>query len=322
VRQSPNKSIVRFERLSEKESQIVHELMAAARSEQTRRGYASDVKRFLTWCNDQMLEPFPVQVETVMRHVVWLIERNCKLATIERTLVALGVVQAAIGGAPFKASVELRQFLKGLRRRKRADEVVREAPALMLEDLRAVVGRIDVATRQGLRDRALLLVGWFGAMRRSELVALNFGDIVESREGLRVTIRRSKTDQESRGAVLGLPRRRDELCPVAALRAWRAALATETSATQDGEAVFVALDNRCRLRRLAPQAVERILRRYVGQDSPPWTPHSLRAGFATSAARAGKSTWAIRRQTRHRSVASLTRYMRDAEVFVNSAADL
>lgn len=322
MRENQTQSIVRFERLSDKESNVVRELMAAARSEQTRRGYAADVKRFIVWSNSHNIEPFPIHVETVMRHVVWLLERGSKLATIERTLVSLGVVQAAVGGEPFKTSVELRQFLKGLRRQKRAGEVVREAPALMLEDLRVVVGRVDVATRQGLRDRALLLLGWFGAMRRSELVALNFGDVAESREGLRVTIRRSKTDQEARGAVLGLPRRRDELCPVAALRAWRAALATETSATEDGGAVFVALDNRCRLRRLAPQAVERVLRRYAGEEGPRWTPHSLRAGFATSAARAGKSTWAIRRQTRHRSVASLTRYMREAEVFVDSAADL
>lgn len=322
MRENETQSIVRFERLTDKESNVVRELMAAARSEQTRRGYAADVKRFIAWSKNHNIEPFPIHVETVIRHVVWLLERGSKLATIERTLVSLGVVQSAVGGEPFKTSVELRQFLKGLRRQKRVGEVVREAPALMLEDLRVVVGRVDVATRQGLRDRALLLFGWFGAMRRSELVALNFGDVAESREGLRVTIRRSKTDQEARGAVLGLPRRRDELCPVAALRAWRAALATETSATEDGGAVFVALDNRCRLRRLAPQAVERVLRRYAGEDDPRWTPHSLRAGFATSAARAGKSTWAIRRQTRHRSVASLTRYMREAEVFVDSAADL
>lgn len=322
-----NQSILKRGTLDEHESVFLRDVIADARAPSTRRAYRNDVRRFTDWCAVREIDPFPVEIEPLLKHIIWMVEQGRKLSTIERSIVSLSLAQDILKqGNSLRSSVELREFLKGLRRRKRREEPIKEAPALMLADLKEFVATCDVTTRSGLRDRALLVIGWFGAFRRSELVALNFGDVREVREGLRVHVRHSKTDQEARGAIVGLPRRTDALCPVAAVRAWRAALRAEsTTATEDGAAVFVALDNRCRLRRLAPQAVERILRTHAGPPSearPLWTPHSLRAGFATEAARAGKAIFAIKRQTRHRSLAVLERYMREAETFVGNAADL
>lgn len=322
-----NQGMVKRGTLDEHESAFLRDVIADARAPSTRRAYRNDVRRFTEWCSVREVKAFPVDIEALLKHLIWMVEQGRKLSTIERSVVSLSLAQDILKqGDSLRSSVELREFLKGLRRRKRREEVVKEAPALMLADLRELVANCDVTTRSGLRDRALLVVGWFGAFRRSELVALNFGDVREVREGLRIHVRHSKTDQEARGAIVGLPRRSDGLCPVQALRAWRAALHDESkAATEDGGAVFVALDNRCRLRRLAPQAVERVLRARAGTSSearPLWTPHSLRAGFATEAARAGKAIFAIKRQTRHRSLAVLERYMREAETFVGNAADL
>ncbi len=322
-----NQGILKRGTLDEHESAFLRDVIAEARAPSTRRAYRNDVQRFTDWCSVREIEPFPIEIESLLKHLIWMVEQGRKLSTIERSVVSLSLAQDILKqGAPLRNSVELREFLKGLRRRKRREEPVKEAPALMLADLKELVGRCDLTTRSGLRDRALLVIGWFGAFRRSEIVALNFGDVREVREGLRVHVRFSKTDQEGYGAIVGLPRRTDALCPVSAFRAWRTALKAEsTAAAEDGAAVFVALDNRCRLRRLAPQAVERVLRTHVRAPSearPLWTPHSLRAGFATEAARAGKPIFAIKRQTRHRSLAVLERYMREAETFVGNAAEL
>jgi len=322
-----DKSLVKPGTLDEHESAFLRGVIADARAPSTRRAYGNDVRRFTEWCSLREITPFPVNIEALLKHLIWMVEQGRKLSTIERAVVSMSLAQDILKqGDSLRSSVELREFLKGLRRRKRREESVKEAPALMLADLKELVGNCDVTKRRGLRDRALLTIGWFGAFRRSELVALNFGDVREVREGLRVNVRHSKTDQEARGAIVGLPRRTDSLCPVQALRARRGALADESkAATEDSAAVFVALDNRCRLRRLAPQAVERVLRTHLGSGSearPLWTPHSLRAGFATEAARAGKPIFAIKRQTRHRSLAVLERYMREAETFVGNAADL
>ncbi|MGH7727368.1 MAG: site-specific integrase [Vulcanimicrobiaceae bacterium] len=164
---------------------------------------------------------------------------------------------------------------------------------------------------------ALLLVGFVGALRRSELVALDRGDLRAREEGVVLAIRRSKTDPEAAGREIGIPRA-EELCPVRALEGWLA------HAPDDGGPVFRAIDRHGKLRaRLSSHAVGEILKRRaaaVGLDPDELGGHSLRSGFATAAARAGATEEAIARQTGHRSLAVLRTYIRRGNLFEDHAA--
>ena len=305
-------------RVSDREAELLRGIISDARAPATRRAYASDVRRFVTWCEGRGFDAFPAAPTTMLLHLLALVDGGRALATVERALISIGLAQVLAGGENPRHAVEVREFMKGLRRRMRSLRK-REAPPLMLDDLRRLVATQTTTTRIGVRNRALLVVGWFGAMRRSELVGLNRADVRVDVDGLVVVIRSSKTDQEGQGAALGLPRRRDELCPAAALRAWLAVR------EDNNPALFVALDHRRRGERLAAQGVERVMAAAAtaAKLELHFTPHSLRAGFATQAARAGKAAHAIRRQTRHRSLAMLERYIREGEVFVgNPAMDL
>jgi integrase len=172
----------------------------------------------------------------------------------------------------------------------------------------------------GARDRALLLVGFAGGFRRSELVGLDHQDLDFSRDGLTVHLRRSKTDQEGVGRKVGVPFGSDRAtCPVRALQAW-----LDAAAIEDGP-VFVGLTRHGKTtgNRLDGRDVARAVKRAaltVGLDASKFAGHSLRAGLATSAAKAGKSERAIMAQTGHRSVMMVRRYIRDADLFSDNAA--
>ena len=302
-------------RVSDREAELLRSVMAEARSPGTRRAYATDVRRFMRWCEGRGLEPLPASATVVLLHLASLLEAGLKLATINRAVVSISLAQVVAGGANPRDDLQVREFLKGLRRRLRS-QPRREAAPLMLDGLRSALSTQPTSTRLGLRNRALLLVGWFGALRRSELVALDRGDVRDDADGLVIKVRSSKTDQEGQGAVLGLPRRSDELCPATAVKQWLAIR------DDDGEeALFIAVDRRCGGRRLSTKGVERVMAGVVDNAGlqGQLTPHSLRSGFATQAARAGKPAHAIRRQTRHRSLAMLERYIREGEVFVANA---
>jgi integrase len=172
-----------------------------------------------------------------------------------------------------------------------------------------------------LRDRALLLVGFAGGLRRSELAAINLVDFDRVREGIILTIRRSKTDQEGVGRKIGIPFGRTIHCPVRALENWLSAARIESGP------VFRPVDRQGRVSasQLSGEAVSLILRDRMieaGFIAQGYSGHSLRAGFATSATRAGVSTLKTRRQTGHASDAMLSRYVREGELFLGNAAGI
>jgi integrase len=170
-------------------------------------------------------------------------------------------------------------------------------------------------------DRALLLIGFAGGLKRSELAAINLIDFEQVREGIILTIRRSKTDQEGVGRKIGIPLGRTIHCPVRALENWLIATRIEEGP------VFRPVDRHGRVSagRLAGEAVSLIVRGRMaaaGFDATDYSGHSLRAGFATSATRAGVSTFKIRQQTGHASDAMLSRYVREGELFLGNAASI
>jgi integrase len=173
----------------------------------------------------------------------------------------------------------------------------------------------------GLRDKALLLVGFAGAFRRSELVAINCTDIEWVDQGMVVHIRRSKTDQAGEGRKVGLPFARGRHCPVLALKQWLEAANITSgflfrSVTKHGHIGEAALS------REAVAVIVKKRAQAIGLDSAKYSGHSLRAGLVTSAAQAGVSNWKIKSQTGHKSDAMLTRYIRDSQIFVDNAGGI
>ena len=193
------------------------------------------------------------------------------------------------------------------------------AAPLLVTDLRAIVARLP-GTTIGRRDRALLLVGFAGAFRHSELVGIDVADVELRDEGMVIAVRRSKTDQDGEGTTVGIPFGRDpSFCPVGALRAW-----LKASEVNEGP-VFRPVDRHGHVadQRLSAAAVAGVVKRAVrmiGLEAGKYSGHSLRAGFATSAAMANVSDRVIMRQTRHRSVRVLERYIRDGSLFRENAA--
>jgi len=172
----------------------------------------------------------------------------------------------------------------------------------------------------GLRDRALLLVGFAAALRRSKLVGLDVEDLGFEQAGMVLTLRRSKTDQEGQGQTVAIPYgRHDSTCPVLAVKVW-----LDASGITAGP-VFRAVDRHGNIAaaRLSDRAVANIVKRAAaaaGLDPADYAGHSLRSGMATAAARAGASERAIMDQTRHRSVAMVRRYIRRGQLFADNAA--
>jgi len=241
-----------------------------------------------------------------------------KASTLQRRLSAISQAHQVAGLETPTRNAMVMLVWAGIRRTHGSAQEGK-APALV-EDLRTMVAAM-APRRRGqpwqlleLRDRALLLLGFAGAFRRSELVALDVEDLAFSRAGLAVHLRRSKTDQEGEGRRIGIPRgQQPETCPVAALQAYLKAADIETGAVFRG-----TNHGRIQQSRLSDQSVALVVKRRaeaVGLDPEQLAGHSLRAGLATSAAAAGASERSIMAQTGHRSVTMVRRYIREGELF-------
>lgn len=285
----------------------------------TRRGYAADLAHFTTWCADHQLASLPAESATVARYLADLATNGYAVATLARRVASISAAhQARDLDTPTK-SLAVRKVLAGIRR---THGVAQHAKAPVLpSDLVAMLAQLDLATPRGLRDRALLLLGFAGALRRAELVALTVADVQQRTQGLVITIRQSKTDQEGAGAELGIPKGRDKaLCPVRALDAW-----LKAAAIADGP-LFRPITRHGQIKPTALADVEvwRLVKRLAeacGLDPADYGGHSLRAGLATAAAQAGAEERDIMRQTRHKSERMVRKYIRHAKLFDNNAAD-
>ena len=193
-----------------------------------------------------------------------------------------------------------------------------KAPTLT-DDIRAMVDATD-AGLIGARDRALVLLGFAGAFRRSELVCLDIEDCSFGKDGLTVMLRRSKTDQDGAGRKIGIPYGSNpETCPVRTIQAW-----IEQAVLSDG-ALFRSINRHGQVQAggLSGMDVARVVKKLAeraGLDPAKYAGHSLRAGHATSAAIAGASERSIMKQTGHRSVQMVRRYIRDGSLFRENSA--
>jgi len=232
--------------------------------------------------------------------------------------VAISQAHKLSGHETPTSSAIVRETLKGIRRH--IGTATTQKKPLVVEHIRRICDCLGDHLAD-VRDRALLLIGFAGAFRRSELVALRVEDITEVPEGLKILIRRSKTDQEGAGRTVGIPFGSDPaICPVRSLRAWLTASEITTGPIFRG----VNRHGHVSDRGLSGRSVARIIKKLVeqaGYDPSRFSGHSLRAGLATAAAAAGKSERAIMATTGHRSVNTVRRYIRQGSVFVDNAAD-
>jgi integrase len=276
----------------------------------TQRAYVSDLAEFERWGGN-----IPAAAEVVASYLAHRAD-TLAVATLVRHLASISKAHEARGLPNPTRSELVRATLRGIRRTKGCAQ--REAKPLLRDDLLLALDAMGDSIKDS-RDRALLLIGFAGALRRSELVGLDVGDIDHVRQGIVLTLRQSKTDQDGQGRKIGIPFGRGRWCPVAALDAWLTA-----SRIAEG-AIFRPVDRHARLQpaRLSGEAVSLVVRERAaaaGLDPTPYSGHSLRAGLATSAAQTGVPTWRIKAQTRHASDAMLSRYIRDGELFTDNAA--
>jgi integrase len=293
---------------------------AAARSSATRRAYATSWRSFTAWCEAQGVESLPARPEIVAVYLATMADLGRKPATIDRALAGIAAAHREAGAAWTKGHAAIGAVRAGIRRT--LGTAPRKKSPVEEVELRAIIATLD-ASLAGLRDRALLLVGWFAALRRSELVALDVESVRFTTDGLVVRVARGKTDQVGAGLEKGVPYAGDPaLCAVRALRAW---LEASAAAGATGGAVFRSVDKCGRLRgsRLSDRSVARVVQRAAraaGLDATAYAGHSLRAGFATTAARKGRSLDAIMRQTGHKSERVARGYVRHATLFTDNAA--
>ena len=298
---------------------------ASAVAPNTRKAYASDWKAFEAWCRARGAPALPADPKHVALYLSDMQGAGSKLSSIERALSTISVRHRDALVFFSRTDDAIARTIRGIRRDLGQAAINAKAP-LETKILQKLCAGLP-ETPLGARDRALLTLGFAGAFRRSELVALNVDDLKFTEEGLTVTIRSSKTDQQGVGRAVGIPYASAlPVCAVRAVRKWLDVAATVEglSWALDGRLpVFRALDRTGRGNRLSGHAVAETVKRHVkraGLDADAYSGHSLRAGFATSAAKAGKTDRAIMRQTGHKSAAMLARYIREVGLFDDNAA--
>jgi site-specific recombinase XerD len=290
------------------------DLARAEKALSTRKAYGTDFRLFKTWCDAKGVSSLPASPETVAAFLAAETGNGTKPSTLARRVAAIRFAHKLAGRATPTDSEAVKATLRGIRRTVGTAKI-RKAPAVAAK-VRAMVG-LAPDRLAGLRDRALLLLGFAGAFRRSELVALDVADITETTTGLLVTIRRSKTDQEGEGVTIAIARG-DVACPARALREWLDAAGIEAGP------IFRPINKAgtVGVQRLTDRSVANIVKVYAelaGFDASLFSGHSLRSGFLTSAAANGASIFKMMDVSRHKSVDTLRGYVRDAELFKDHA---
>ena len=286
----------------------------AEKAPATRKAYGTDFCLFSVWCDAKGASALPASAETVAAYLAAEADRGTKASTLGRRVAAIRYVHKLADLQTPTDAEAVKATLRGVRRTLGAAKV-KKAPAIA-ERIKAMV-RTCPDTAAGKRDRALLLLGFAGAFRRSELVALDVEHIEETMDGLRVFIACSKTDQEGEGATIAITRGSDA-CPVRALRDW-----LEAARIESGPLFWpINKAGAVSVRRLTDRSVANLVKAYAdraGLDAKLFAGHSLRSGFLTSAAGKGASIFKMMDVSRHKSVDTLRGYVRDAELFKDHA---
>lgn len=316
--------------LSQQDEAFILEFAKKSKSANTWKSYQSDLRHFEKWCQHNHHRHFPAAPETIATYIIQLRESH-KLSTITRRIAAISQAHFAAGLENPTLDPKVKMTMKGLRHEygpKQQKRKVKPAVASVIHKLVDPLGTSLV----DIRDRALLLIGYAGAFRRSELAQLQVSDITVTEEGLRIVLRKSKTDQEGQGASKGLLYGSEEhTCPVRAWQAW-----LKASAIANGMAFRSVSRIRKKARRkdapepkevigksITDRTIANIIKRRIeasGLNPEEFSGHSLRAGLITEAARRGKSERAIMKQSLHKHLPTLREYIREGSLFVDNVS--
>jgi site-specific recombinase XerD len=295
------------------------EYARGSRAASTWRAYEADWKAFLAWCQSVEQAALPATPTTVAPFLAAQATLGFAPSTLGRRLAAIRLMHVGARLPSPHDAIEVDEVMRGIRRAWKRPPT-QKAPAVD-DEIKRMVDTVKPQTLKGLRDRALLLLGFAGALRRSELVALNAEHFTARDEGFSVLIASSKADQEGEGQVVAIMRvHNSPYCPVQAVCDWTVAAAISTGAVfrrlHRGDTVGTS--------RLTAQSVALVIKELatnVGLDSSRYAGHSLRSGFLTSAARNRASIFKMADQSRHKSLDVLREYVRAEDRFEDHAAD-
>ena len=291
-----------------------------SKSNNTIRAYKSDFNDFGLFCAKNGFKSLPTDPKIVSLYLTHLSTKEVKMSTLKRRLVSIGVIHKLKGHYLDTKHPSIIENLMGIKRRKGSSQKGKKP--LLINNLKALIkaiNRLDINPIIKFRDRTIVLIGFSGGFRRNEIVSLNYDDIEFVTEGLKIILRRSKTDQYGEGSLKGLPYfDNPEYCPVISLQNW-----IKISEINSGP-LFRRFSKGSKLteKRLTDQTVALIIKKYLqlaGIESKNYSGHSLRSGFATSAAESGAEERTIMAMTGHKSTEMVRRYIKEANLFKNNA---
>jgi site-specific recombinase XerD len=294
--------------------------LQSSKANNTVRAYKSDFNDFGLFCSQNGFKSLPSEPKIVSLYLTYLSTKELKMSTLKRRLVSIGVIHKLKGHYLDTKHPSIIENIMGIKRRKGSIQEAKKP--ILISTLKQIIDVIDKQNKQEIkkfRDRSIILIGFSGGFRRKEIVSLNYDDLDFVPEGLKINLRRSKTDQFGKGFTKALPYfDNSQYCPVVSLKK-----CIEISKIKSG-AVFRRFTKGSRLseNRLTDQTVALLIKKYLkltGIDSKNYSGHSLRSGFATSAAESGAEERSIMAMTGHKSTEMVRRYIKEANLFKNNA---
>ena len=286
----------------------------------TIRAYKSDFKDFGGFCAKHSFKSLPTDPKIVALYLTYLSGKDAKMSTLRRRLVSIGMIHKLKGHYLDTKHPVIIENLMGIKRSK--GSIQRGKKPILINHLKAIINVIDELKTEEIkkaRDKTLILVGFGGGFRRTELVSIDHEDLEFVPEGVKITLRRSKTDQFGEGTIKGLPYFSNEkYCPVVHLKKW-----IKISNIQQGP-IFRRFGKGSSLttNRLTDQSVVLLIKRYLelaGIENKNYSGHSLRSGFATVSAESGADERSIMAMTGHKTTQMVRRYIKEANLFKNNA---
>ena len=290
-----------------------------SKANNTVRAYKSDFDDFSLFCAKNGFKSLPSDPKIVSLYLTHLSTKDIKMSTLKRRLVSISVIHRLKGHYLDTKHPSIIENLMGIKRRK--GSIQKGKKPLLINTLKQIINVIDENKNEEIkkfRDRSIILIGFSGGFRRNEIVSLDYDDLDFVTEGLKINLKRSKTDQFGEGLVKGLPYFNNlQYCPVLTLKKW-----IEVSNINSGP-LFRRFSKGSKLtnNRLTDQTVALLIKKYLklaGIESKNYSGHSLRSGFATSAAESGVEERNIMAMTGHKSPEMVRRYIKEANLFKNN----
>jgi len=294
--------------------------LKSSKANNTVRAYKSDFNDFGIFCAKNGFKSLPSEPKIVSLYLTHLSTKDVKMSTLKRRLVSIGVIHKLKGHYLDIKHPSIIENIMGIKRRKGSTQKGKKP--LLINELKQVINVINQYKDNEIkkfRDKSIILIGFSGGFRRNEIVTLDYDDLDFVTEGLKINLKRSKTDQFGEGLVKGLPYFDNlQYCPVVSLKKW-----IEVSNINSGP-LFRRFCKGPKLTedRLTDQSVALLIKKYLklaGIESKNYSGHSLRSGFATSAAESGAEERSIMAMTGHKSTEMVRRYIKEASLFKNNA---